>query len=163
MSTRSDNLKTRRVFLSRGWMVGSEILVKSVDPEVSGMQWGSFVSLFNLVCYWDQFEVNTALLACRNHVKWKKLNSAEISCEINKTSPMECIKLLKGVYGDNLMARSRVLNCTKDLMRVVKKWKMINIQITLRLRKATKNSENHWNCLQRSTSECENDCRHCGY
>ena len=38
--TRSDNLKTRLVFLRRGWMEGSEILVKSVDLEGSGMQWG---------------------------------------------------------------------------------------------------------------------------
>ena len=30
------------------------------------------------------------------------------------------------------------LNCTKDLVRVGRKWKMINIQVTLRLRKPTK-------------------------
>ena len=45
--------------------------------------------------------MNTALLAC------------EISCEIKKTSPTECIKLLKDEYGDNLMSRSRVFECHK--------------------------------------------------
>ena len=33
--------------------------------------------------------------------------------KLKKTSPMECIKLLKGVYGDNLMSRSRVPNCVE--------------------------------------------------
>ena len=40
-----------------------------VDLEGSGMQWGRFVSLFHLVCYLEQFEVNTALLTCQNHAK----------------------------------------------------------------------------------------------
>ena len=96
-------------------MEGSEMLVNSVDLEDSGMQWGRFVSLFYLVCYRDQLEVNTALLACRNHAKMKKLNSVLIWNFLwnYKTSPMECIKLLKDVYGDNLMSRSHVFEWHK--------------------------------------------------
>ena len=48
------------------------------------------------------------------------------------------MKLLKDVYGDNIMLRSRVFEWQKDLVRVGRKWKMINIQITLRLQKPTK-------------------------
>ena len=33
--------------------------------------------------------------------------------KLKKTSPMECIKLLKDVYGDNLMSRSRVFEWHK--------------------------------------------------
>ena len=49
-----------------------------------------------------------------------------------------CIRLLKDEYGDNLMSRSRVFELHKNLVRVGRKWKMINIQVPLRLRKATK-------------------------
>ena len=36
-----------------------------------------------------------------------------MSCEIKKTSPTEHIKLLRGVYGDNLMSCSRVFEWHK--------------------------------------------------
>ena len=55
---------------------------------------------------------------------------------------MECIKLLKDVYCDNLMSVHVCLSGTKDLMRVWRKWKMINIQVTLRFQKLTKHSKN---------------------
>ena len=49
------------------WNAGKNLMSLKV-LECSG---GRFVSLFNLVCYWDQFEVDTALLTCQNHAKWK--------------------------------------------------------------------------------------------
>ena len=33
--------------------------------------------------------------------------------KLKKNIPMECIKLLKDVYGNNLMSRSRVYECYK--------------------------------------------------
>ena len=51
---------------------------------------------------------------------------------------MKCIKLLKYVYYENLMSLYVCLSSIKDLVGVGKKWKMINIQVTLRLRKPTK-------------------------
>ena len=47
------------------------MLMKSVDLEGCGMQWGQFCLAVQLVCYRDQFEVNTALLTCPNHVNEK--------------------------------------------------------------------------------------------
>ena len=55
------------------------------------------------------------------------------------------------------------LSATKDIVRVGMKWKMINIQVTLQLRKPTKTFRKSVNCSQSSKSECENDCRQGGY
>jgi hypothetical protein len=40
-------------------------------------------------------------------MKIKQRNQTEIFCEIEKT-PTECFQLLKEVYGDNVMSRTRV-------------------------------------------------------
>ena len=50
---------------------------------------------------------------------------------------MECINLLKDVYWYNLISCSRVFEWHKRFSEDWK-WKMINIQVTLRLRKLTK-------------------------
>ena len=50
---------------------------------------------------------------------------------------MECIKLLKDMYGDNLTSRSRVFEWHKIFSEGREEVKDNKIQVTLRLRKQT--------------------------
>ena len=60
--------------------------------------------------------MNTALLTCQNHAKSKveQRVKQKFLVKLNlKKSPTECIKLLKDVYGDNLMSCSCVFEWHK--------------------------------------------------
>jgi hypothetical protein len=49
-------------------------------------------------------------------MKIKQRNQSEISCETEKKTPTQCFLLLKEVYGDNVMSRTRVLEWHRRFM-----------------------------------------------
>jgi hypothetical protein len=58
-----------------------------------------------------------------------------------KKSPTECFQMLKEVYGDNVMSRTRVLISTNGSWEVGRKWKKTNVRDALQHQKPKKMCE----------------------